>query len=269
VPELPDLEAIQDFLLRELVGAQVESVQVLRNIPLRVPSPDEFASQLTGRRLTAVRRRGKFLLLDFDDRLTLALNPMLTGRLRYCDPRERRKANTCVVLSLNNGRQLRYYDAKLMGKLYLLPSERLHEIPRWEEMGPEALDPAVTLEVFSQRLRRHPGQVKNILVNDTFLAGIGNAYADEILFAAGIYPYRRRSTLGPGETAALYGAMHRVLEEAGAIVVFRMGEDIHHKIRDFLQVHGKGGQPCPRCGAVVSQITANQRLTNFCRHCQV
>jgi len=127
----------------------------------------------------------------------------------------------------------------------------------------------VTLPVFTQRLRRHPGQIKNILVNDTFLAGIGNAYADEILFAAGIYPYRRRGTLTSSEIASLYEAIHRVLNEARAVVAVRMGEDIHHKVRDFLQVHGKGGEPCPRCGSPVSQINANQRLTNFCRRCQI
>jgi len=106
-------------------------------------------------------------------------------------------------------------------------------------------------------------------VNNTFLASIGNAYADEILFAARIYPYRRRSTLKPEEVDALYGAMHSVLERASAAVAGRMGDDIHVKIRDFLQVHGKGGEPCPQCGNTISQITANQRLTNFCRRCQV
>jgi formamidopyrimidine-DNA glycosylase len=194
---------------------------------------------------------------------------MLVGRLQYCPPKERRKAKTCFILDLSDGQQLRYYDSKLMGKVYLVPDGRVELIPRWGEMGPEALAPEVTLEAFRTRLRRHPGQVKGILVNDTFLAGIGNAYADEILFEARVYPYRRRASLSPAEVDALYTAMHMVLEHASAVVAGRMGDDIHVKIRDFLQVHGKGGAPCPRCGNVISQITANQRLTNFCRRCQV
>jgi len=268
MPELPDLEAIQDFLLRELVGARITGVEVTQPIPIRLPSPQEFVQVLTGNVLCGVRRRGKFLLLDMESGHVLAINPMLTGRLQYCEPRERRRARTCFVLALQEGRQLRYFDSKLMGKVYLVEAGQVELIPRWNEMGPEALAPEVTLEVFRQRLRRHPGQVKNILVNDTFLAGIGNAYADEILYAAGIYPYRRRTSLTLEETDALYQAMHRVLEEATSVVGLRMGEDIHLKIRDFLKVHGKGGEPCPQCGNTVSQITANQRLTNFCRRCQ-
>lgn len=268
MPELPDLEAIQEFLLKELVGVRITGVEVLRSIPLRFPTPQEFASALTGNTLAGVRRRGKYLLLDMASGHTLAINAMLTGRLQYCPPRERRRAKTCFVFSLDNGEQLRYYDDKLMGKLYLAPDGKVEMIPRWDEMGPEALSPDVTLEVFQQRLRRHPGQVKNILVNDTFLAGIGNAYADEILFAAGIYPYRKRTSLSSADTESLYRAMHAVLEDATNVVGMRMGEDIHLKIRDFLKVHGKGGQPCPGCGNIISQITANQRLTNFCRRCQ-
>lgn len=269
MPELPDLEAIQDVLLRRLVGVTVTGAKVLQPIPLRLPGPQDFVEALTGARLQAVRRRGKYLLLDFDRGHTLAINPMLVGRLQYCPPKERRKARTVFVLDLSDGQQLRYDDRKLMGKLYLVPDGKVQLIPRWGEMGPEALSPEVTLEVFRQRLRRYPGQVKNILVNDAFLAGIGNAYADEILFQAGVYPYRRRSTLQAHEVDALYTAMHTVLKHAGEVVAGRMGEDIHLKIRDFLQVHGKGGRPCPRCGNAISQITANQRLTNFCRRCQV
>ena len=268
MPELPDLEAIEEFLLAELVGTEVTGVEVVQAIPIRMPDPQAFAEALTSNTLRSVDRRGKFLLLGFESGHTLAINSMLTGRLQYTSPKERRRAKTCFVLNLSNGQQLRYFDDKLMGKIYLVPDGRVELIPRWEEMGPEALSPEVTLDVFKQRLRRHPGQVKNILVNDTFLAGIGNAYADEILFAAGIYPYRKRTSLSEAEVAALYEAMHRVLDDASAIVASRMGEDIHLKIRDFLQVHGKGGQPCPQCGNTISQITANQRLTNYCRHCQ-
>ncbi len=268
MPELPDLEAIQEFLLQELVGATISDVEVVQAIPIRMPSSPEFAQVLTGNTLQSVRRRGKFLLLDYSSGHTLAINAMLTGRLQYCPPKERRRAKTCFILSLENGQQLRYFDDKLMGKVYLVPEGRVEQIPRWEEMGPEALSAEVTLDVFKQRLRRHPGQVKNILVNDTFLAGIGNAYADEILFAAGIYPYRKRTSLSVEEVDALYQAMHRVLNEAKEIVAARMGDDIHLKIRDFLQVHGKGGEPCPRCGNTIAKITANQRLTNYCRRCQ-
>lgn len=268
MPELPDLEAIQDFILAELTGVAVTEVLVLHPIPIRLPTPGEFGDRLRGQTLQGVRRRGKFLLLDFSAGDTLAVNPMLTGRFQYGATGERRKPRTCFILRLANGHDLRYFDSKLMGKRYLVEQGSEVQIPRWEEMGPEALDPEMTLEIFIRRLRRHPGQLKNILINDTFLAGIGNAYADEILFAAGLYPYQRRVSLTPQETGALYQAMVGVLTDAKAIVAARMGEQIHLKIRDFLKIHGKGGKPCPACGGTISQITANQRITNYCRRCQ-
>ncbi len=268
MPEIPDLDNIQSFLDRELPGVGVASVESKQPLVIRMPTLDEFVGTLQGNSFANVGHRGKFLLFDLKSGHTLAINPMLTGRLQYCDPRSKRPAKTCFVLSLENGMELRYFDNKLMGKVYLVPDSQLGLIPRFMEMGPDALDPEVTPEVFAKRLRRHPGQIKNILVNDTFLAGIGNAYADEILFDAGIYPYRRRTTLSRTEIENLYQSIHSVLEEATAVVGQRMGGRIELKIRDFLKVHGKGQEPCPVCGGHISQVQANQRLTNFCRHCQ-
>ena len=126
----------------------------------------------------------------------------------------------------------------------------------------------IPFKEFQQRLRHFHGEIKGILQRGSFLAGIGNAYADEILFAAGISPFRRRRTLSSEEQRRLYEAVPHVLQEATSVVRERMGESIHLKIRDFLQVHNKGGQPCPRCGGRISQLTANQQITSYCRRCQ-
>ncbi|MFQ5933204.1 MAG: Fpg/Nei family DNA glycosylase [Dehalococcoidia bacterium] len=268
MPEIPDLENIQSYLNGELPGVGIASVEAEQPLVIRLPTLAEFIATVQGNSFDGVRRRGKFLLFDFDSGHTLAVNPMLTGRLQYCDPSTKRGAKTCFVLGLDNGKELRYFDSRLMGKVYLVPDGALNIIPRFTEMGPEALDPKVTVNIFENRLRRHPGQIKNILVNDTFLAGIGNAYADEILFDAGIHPYRRRTTLSTPEIEVLYRSMHSVLEEATKTVRRRMNGRIDLKIRDFLKVHGKGQEVCPVCGGRISQVQANQRLTNFCRQCQ-
>jgi len=268
MPELPDLEAIKGVLQSKLAGVRVEGIDVMQPLVIRHPAVADFTSALTGNTFRRIERRGKFLLFTFESEHILAIHLMLSGRLQYCEPQERRKARTCFTFHLRGGKQLRYFDPKLMGKVYLVEKGRLSLIPRWNEMGPDALDEEVTPEVFQRRLKRHSGQIKNILINDAFLAGIGNAYADEILFAAGIYPYWPRTSLSAQEIESLYQAMHSVLKEATKIVTERMGEDISLEIRDFLKVHRKGGEPCPRCGAPISQIQANRRLTNFCRNCQ-
>ncbi|MBI4308454.1 MAG: hypothetical protein HY684_06580 [Chloroflexi bacterium] len=268
MPELPDLEAIREYLNSHIRGQRIVAATVRKAIVLRMPPVAEFIATLTGRVVGETRRRGKFLLVDIPPDHTLAINPMLTGRVQHCPARERVRASTCLMLALADGSHLRYYDDKVMGKVYLVRSDALATIPRFDEMAPDALDPSVTLEVFRQRLRRHPGMVKNILTNDRFLAGIGNAYADEVLFEAGVHPWRPRPRLADADVERLYRAIHTVLEDAKAVVAERMGARIDEKVRDFLKVHSKGGQPCPRCGHTITQITARQRLTNYCRRCQ-
>ena len=211
-------------------------------------------------------RRGKFLLFAIDDDRWMAVNFMLTGRLRYCARNERVQARDCVLLRLDHGKDLRYHDARSMGKIYL--TRDLNAIPGYDDMGPDPLDPALTPEAFLQRLRRYPGEIKGILVREAFVSGIGNAYADEILFRAGIYPFRKRTTLSPEEQLALYGAMRTVLQEAVVALRERVGEELHREVRDMLLVHNRKGEPCPRCGNTISEIRLNQRATHFCRHCQ-
>ena len=221
---------------------------------------------LMGATLSDLRRRGKFLIFEFDPARLLVINPMLAGRLHYCDPKTRRSKRTYLVLGWSTGMDLRYVDPKAMGKIYL--ARTLNDVPTLAEHGPDALSPELTLDLFRERLRRHHGEIKGILTNHRFVAGIGNAYADEILFRAGIYPFRKRPSLSPEEIESLYHAMRDVLTEAIAIVREHMGDRIHEKVRDFLAVHLHAGEPCPRCGAPISEVKANQRLTHFCRTCQ-
>ncbi len=268
MPELPDLEAVRAYLNARVRGQRVVAAEVRKAIVLRTPPVAEFVATLTGATLGETRRRGKFLLVAVLPDRTLAIHGMLAGRLQHCPASERVRASTCFILALGDGSHLRYYDDRVMGKVYLVRSDALDSIPRFAEMGPDALDLAVTPEVFRERLRHFAGMVKNILTNDRFLAGIGNAYADEILFEAGIHPWRTRSKLSDDDARRLHAAMRSVLERASRTVAERIGDRIDQEIRDFLVVHRKGGQPCPRCGHPITEITAHKRVTDYCRHCQ-
>ena len=266
MPELPDLEVVKEYLQRRLPGQRIEMVELLRPIVMRNLTAGDTVSSLVGRRFVAVGRRGKFLILELDDGLNLVINPMLAGRLQYRGEGERRRARTYLVLQLSGGVDLRYVDDKAMGKIYL--TREAGSVPGFDSQGPEALDPQLTLDIFRERLRRRRGELKGILTNQAFLAGIGNAYADEILFRARLYPFRKRPSLSLEEVERLYSAIPSVLSEAISTLRDRLGSDIDVEIRDFLQVHGKGGSPCPRCGTTISEVRARGRLTNFCRTCQ-
>jgi formamidopyrimidine-DNA glycosylase len=266
MPELPDLEVIKEFLRDHIVGQEIAEAEVMRPIVVRNLAGGDFAPRLMGQRIEQVSRRGKFLILALDSGDGLVINPMLAGRLHYVPRRERRLRKTFVILHLADGMDLRYTDARSMGKVYL--TDDLAKVPGFADLGPEALDPNLTLDVFRERLRKYRGEIKGVLTRQSFVAGIGNAYADEICWQAGIYPFRKRPRLSGEEIGRLYEAMREVLNEAVVTLRERVGTDIHVEIRNFLKVHGKGGQPCPRCGTAISEIKARQRLTNFCRRCQ-
>ena len=179
-------------------------------------------------------------------------------------PCQKRHAKTCVIFSLAGRDELRYFDQKRMGQLYL--TRELDTVPEFAGMGPEPL--GVSLEEFRARLKPFRGEIKGILTRGDFVAGIGNAYADEILWAARLHPYRKRTQLKPEEIDRLYAAMQATLRDAIEQVRAAMGENIQLEPRDFFAVHMKSGEPCPRCGTAISLVGANQRITNFCRTCQ-
>lgn len=266
MPELPDLEVIKEYLQGVLRGRRIEAAEVLRPLVVRTLFPGDFAATLRDNQVSQVRRRGKFLLLDLQSGHVMVINPMLAGQLHHCTADERRHARTFVILHLGGDMDLRYVDPRSMGKVYLTLDEGL--VPGFAGQGPDALDPTLTAELFRERLLGRRGEIKGLLTNQAVLAGIGNAYADEILFDAGLYPFRKRPSLSPDEIERLYHSVRAVLSRAIAVLRDRVGEDIEVKIRDFLSVHGKGGCPCPRCGTPISEIRARGRLTNFCRTCQ-
>lgn len=270
VPELPDLTIVAEELQARATGRLVLAASAPTPILVRA-TPTDLA-KLAGTTITTARRRGKFLLLGFArdgiDELVLAANPMLAGRFWLLDEGGQKiRARTGLRLRFSDGGELRYVDREMLGKLYLVRPDGLDAIPGWTEMGPDADDPDLTLERFRERIRRHPGELKSLLRNSRFVAGIGNAYSDEILWEAQLAPLRRRSTLKPEEIDRLYAAMRSVLADATIRLRSLVPPDIHLQHREFLKVHLRGGEPCPRCGRVLRQIGGDE-ATTFCRTCQ-
>jgi len=268
MPEVPDLESIRKFFNRSISGQTVQRVDTLIPVVIRVPR-DEFVRLVTGDTLGEVHRHGKFLLFSLASGRILVVNPMLTGRFSLVPPEAKKQPRTCFVLALSGGLELRYADQRVMGRVYLVTPETLDTVPQMADSGPDVLSPELTEAVFRQRIRRFSGQIKSILVNHRFVAGIGNAYSDEILWEARIHPYQKRTQLSDADIGRLYKATRDVLAWAEPIVAGKMAESLDYsEWREHLRVHRRGGQPCPRCGSTISEITAGQRITSFCRTCQ-
>jgi len=268
VPEAPELQVVKEVLGRVLPGQSVVQAHVRRPTVLRVLTPGEFTQDIAGRAFQPVTRHGKSLIFAFSGDRLLVIFPMLTGGLQYCSPTERVLKSTAFVLSLSGGMELRYFDEKQMGMAYYLSPGQAGEVKRMEEQGPDVFDQPLSYEEFLARLKPFRGEIKGVLTRGHVVSGIGNAYADEVLFEAGIFPFRKRSRLTDEELRRLHAAIYAVPRAALETLRERMGDQVHLKPRDFLKVHGKGDQPCPRCGGRVTSTTANQRLTNYCRHCQ-
>ena len=289
MPELPDLAVVVDALHTSLTNRAVLEVRALAPLAVRA-TPAEIAG-LAGMRVEGVRRRGKFVILRLSA-ADLAVNPMLTGRLQLAGADAKLPGSTAVVVRFGPrsgpptdaaawtadrpwlpsdaaGPELRYRDPSQMGKVYVLPHGGVRSAWGLEaDQGPDADDPALTLEVWRDRIRRHPGELKSLLRNQAFVAGIGNAYSDEILHAARLSPFRKRSALAAEEVDALYAALRGTLADAITTLRARVPPTFETQVRDFLAVHLRGGQACPRCGARLSELASRGETTTWCRACQ-
>ncbi len=273
MPELPELEAVRIRFGPRLSGRRIESVQVnpRKGFLLRSPLP-QFNAELAGRRFTEVWRRGKHLIFNLQagdsDTGYLAINPMLGGRFQIASSSAKRQAATIFSLLLDGDEDLRYLDVRDMGRVYWVRDLNA-EVPAWPELGPEADSlPEHGLEWFRKRLRRYRAAMKDVLRDQSFLAGIGNAYSDEILFEAHVLPLRRRASLSPADEETLFQAIPGVLSRATEAILANPNYEESKQDRSFMAVHGKGGQDCPRCGHRISQIGSDREPMNFCRGCQ-
>ncbi len=252
MPELPELEALRMRIAPRVEGKLITAATVnpKKAHLLRYPV-DNFALELPARRIISLTR------------------PMLGGRFQIGGSDLPVPATEVFTVRIEGKLELRYLDFRDMGRIYWV-TDCAREVPAWGLQGPEA--DSVTemgLDAFRKRLRRFRDELKDLLRNQEFLAGIGNAYSDEILWAAKLLPLRRRASLKPEEEEALYQAIPVVLSRAVEAILANPNYEESKQDRSFMNVHMKGGKTCPRCGHRISQIGSNREPLNFCRGCQL
>ncbi|WP_149195344.1 bifunctional DNA-formamidopyrimidine glycosylase/DNA-(apurinic or apyrimidinic site) lyase [Luteimonas suaedae] len=269
MPELPEVETTRRGLAPHLEGRQIRSV-LLRRPDLRWPIPDDITQRLPGRRIEAVRRRAKYLLLDTDAGSAL-LHLGMSGNLRVLPAATPVQAHDHVDLVLAGNRVLRFNDPRRFGCLLWQPAGDTHPLLRG--LGPEPLSDAFDGDALFARSRGRKAPVKSFLMDQRVVVGVGNIYAAEALFAAGISPLRPAGRVSRARYRGLATAVKAILEDA----IGRGGTTL----RDFLSpdgapgyfeqdlaAYGRGGAPCRRCGRALSQAWIGQRATVWCGHCQ-
>jgi formamidopyrimidine-DNA glycosylase len=271
MPELPEVETVVRGLRAPLAGRTITGVTYDYPGGLVTPDGPLFTARIAGQPVRGVDRRAKYILIHLDPD-TLIIHLKMTGRLYVVPDDEQQHADRWAhfVFQLDNGHQLRFSDSRKFGRVYLVsdPPEVIGAL------GPEPLGDEFTLDLFRERLARRAGLLKPLLLNQSFLAGMGNIYVDEALFASQLHPLRRASTLSEHDIARLYAAIREALtlgiaREGASVNWYRKPDGTKGSAQDGLRAYGRTGQPCSRCGHPIEKIVVGQRGTHYCPVCQV
>lgn len=271
--ELPEVETIKNDLRalvigRRIIGVEVLDPQIGHHIDL-----SRFISGLINREIVGVDRRAKYLLIRLSGEQTLVVQLMLTGQLLLVNPEERRKKSTRLLLKLDDGQELRLNDRSNLARVHLLADEEVARELGRRKLGPEPIWPDFTLETFQRMIRGRRSMIKPLLLDQSFVSGLGNIYTDEVLFAARIAPTRKASDLTPEEIARLYEAMRQILREAISLrgTTIRSYLDVLGRKGSYqtrLKVFRRAGEPCEGCPGVVAETRVGGRDTFYCPSCQ-
>lgn len=270
MPELPEVETIVRDLRPCLLGRTITSARVHWARTIATPSARAFAQQIRGHRVVDVTRRGKYLIfhLHHDTSKYWLVHLRMTGGFHLLTPDTPRDAHTHVVVQLDDGRELRFRDPRKFGRMWLVDDPQRVV----GKLGPEPLE--ISAREFCARLAQRRGRLKPLLLDQTFVAGIGNIYADESLWYARLHPLRRVESLTRVECARLHRAIRHVLTRAialGGTSIDVMYQRVNGKSGGFtesLRAFDRERRPCRRCGTPIQKIVVSQRGTHFCPTCQ-
>jgi formamidopyrimidine-DNA glycosylase len=264
MPELPEVETIARSLQPLLMGRRIQSARLLWERTLAEPGAEEFAERICGQTIRSTGRRGKFLLLPLSQD-TLLIHLRMSGDLLVEALETPPAVHHRLLLEMDNGQRLAFNDPRKFGRAWLVSDPQTV----LSGLGPEPLDSSFSAADFYQRLHGTRRQLKPLLLDQSFLAGLGNIYTDEALHLARLHPLTAANLVDEGQAVCLLQAIREVLQEGihrnGASIdwVYRGGD-----FQNYFCVYQRTGQPCPVCGTTVERIIVGQRSTHFCPVCQ-
>ena len=272
MPELPEVETVVRGLREPLIGHRIESMWYDWERSIGMPHPNEFEVRVVGQRIQAIQRRAKYIVIQLDQDFLL-VHLRMTGRLYVSDQDAEQHVDKWVHVKfgLDRGKELRFSDSRKFGKVYLV--EDIEDVTAG--IGPEPLDDAFTAEKFIQRLSGRSKIIKSLLLDQSFVAGVGNIYADEALHLAKIHPERKADSLQRDEIIALYQRIREVLlagihHEGASVNWYRKPDGSRGNSQNYLYVYGRDGDECKTCGSArIEKIRVAQRGTHFCPNCQI
>ncbi len=267
MPELPEVETIRNELSPHVIGRRFTDVTVCDAKLMRQTSAEEFRRKLTGKKINSLDRRGKYLIFHLSGGMALIIHLKMSGALLL--NAEQVSPHTRVIFNLDNGSQLIFVDRRRLGALWLVENEQAVI----GKLGPEPLTSEFTTKTLAERLQKHKAPIKAALLDQSFIAGIGNMYADEALFAAKIHPLRKANSLSPKEIQNLHKAVVKVLRSAidskgASIDTYKRPDGQLGNAHSNFNVAHRGGKSCPICGTTIQRLAIRNRGSYFCPKCQ-
>ncbi|MFW6022898.1 MAG: bifunctional DNA-formamidopyrimidine glycosylase/DNA-(apurinic or apyrimidinic site) lyase [Halanaerobiaceae bacterium] len=273
MPELPEVETIVSGLSLLIKGSTIEDIIIREKNLIAFPSVEEFKDGLKNKSIIAITRRGKYILIRIEGHKTLVVHLRMTGRLLVKSREVEYDKHTHIIFQLNNELDLRFHNVRKFGRMYLVDSGDYTPAGGLANLGPEPLSEKFTLEVFRESISRRSTNIKSLLLNQSFLAGLGNIYTDEALFMAKILPERKADTLTDGEIENLYNAIRYVLKQGVKLGGTSFSDYLNAfgekgKFQYELKVYQQEGSECTICGSKIIKKRIAGRGTHYCPVCQ-
>jgi formamidopyrimidine-DNA glycosylase len=278
--ELPDVEVMRRDLEKDVVGRRIKSAEVKssRNamrVIRRHGKRKDFTSRLEGRKLTKVERRGKYVLMHLDSGDALVTHFGMSGQFQRGNGRVVIEPHTHVVLTFQQGGDLRFIDPRTFGEMFVTTADELGKVKELQHIAIDPLDQVFTWPTFQYLLAQRGAKMKQLLMDQKFISGLGNIYSDEVLFAAGLRYDRLSDTLSSQEVRRLYRAIQETVQDAikmrGTTLDDEAYVDLFGKPGEYqgeLKVYGREGEPCRRCRTPIQTVKVSQRTSYFCPQCQ-
>lgn len=268
MPELPEVETVKNTLKNIVLGKKIIASNIYWNNIIAYPTPEEFKKQIKNQTINDIKRRGKWLMFELDDYFLLS-HLRMEGKYFFKHKEDPLNKHDHVTFTFNDGTELRYNDTRKFGKMYLLKKEIASSVKPLSELGLEPWDKNLTSEYLKTKLKSKP--IKSELLDQSIIVGIGNIYADEILFLSKINPEAKASQIPKVKLQAIIDNTRKVLGEAinyggTTIKSYESSEGVHGRFQNKLLVHTK--EICPSCGAKINKITIGGRSTYYCPKCQ-
>ena len=272
MPELPEVETVVQGLKRKILNKTIQKVSIYYDKIIEYPSTEEFSEKIQNQTIHDIKRYGKWIIFILDTDYLLS-HLRMEGKYFIKEKNAIHNKHEHVTFLFTNNEELRYHDVRKFGKMLLIPKDKIAKIGPLKEMGKEPWDKTLTNTYLEEKLKKKSIPIKSSLLDQSIIVGIGNIYADEILFSSNINPLKKSNTLTSKERQAIINNTRKILEKAiekGGTTIrsYTSVNGVHGLFQQELSVHGKENQPCPICKSKILKIKVAGRGTYYCPHCQ-